>query len=240
MTTAELCRFVDGLLRGRRAKPFNASPEDAAQLRAAIILSAARPGGATPSEEFLRGLHARLAAKLEDTSTGGVVARRPSESRRSFIQVASAAAAAVTLGALGERVLNQQSALPTGSTGDRNPLPPNVLSPTVGVWRTVATSAQLPHDGVQGFDVGAVNGFLHRDDGRIGAVSGTCTHQGCRLVLDAAARRLDCPCHNAAFAVTGELLHHQLRAAPRPLPHIQVREVHGAIQVYTPATWGAR
>ncbi len=236
MTAAGLRRFVDGLLRGRRARPFDASPEDAAQLRAAIILRSGRPGSGTPSQEFLSGLHGRLAAELDDTSTGRTAGRGPVDSRRRFLQGASAAAAAVVAVAVGDHVVSRYSAPQTGSTGDASAGPLETLSPTVGVWRSVAASAELPQGGVRAFDVGAVNGFLHRDDGQVGAVSGTCTHQGCRLVLDATAARLDCPCHNAAFAVTGKLLHHQLRAAPRPLPHIQVREVHGTIQVYTSAT----
>lgn len=237
MTAAQLRRFVDGLLRGRRAKPFDASPEDAAQLRAAIILCSGRPGSAAPSEEFLSGLHGRLGAELDDTSTGGIAARRPADSRRRFLQGASVAAGALMLGAVGDHMVSEYSAPQTTSTGDGSPGPLDAtLSPTAGVWRTVAASAELPQGGVRAFDVGAVNGFVHRDNGQIGAVSGTCTHQGCRLVLDAAALRLNCPCHNAAFAVTGELLHHQFRATPRPLPHIQVREVRGTIQVYTSAT----
>ena len=77
-------------------------------------------------------------------------------------------------------------------------------------------------------------GFVQRTDGVVRAVSGTCTHQGCRLLLDAAARRLNCPCHLTAFAVTGQLLTHQLPIAPDPLPQIATREVDGAVQVYAP------
>jgi len=61
-----------------------------------------------------------------------------------------------------------------------------------------------------------------------------CTHLGCRLALDAAARQLNCPCHTTSFAVSGELLRHQLPVAPRPLPQLQVRELHGDVQVYAP------
>ncbi len=237
MTAAQLRRFVDGLLRGRRAQPFDASAEDAAQLRAAIILRSGRLGSAAPSEEFLSGLHGRLASEFDDTSTGGSAARGSGDSRRRFLQGASAAAAALVLGVVGDHLVSQHSGPQNGSAGDGNAGPVDLtLSPTVGVWRTVAASAELPQGGVRAFDVGHVNGFVHRDNGQIGAVSGTCTHQGCHLVLDAASRRLDCPCHNAAFAVTGELLRHQLRVAPRPLPQIQVREVGGTIQVYTSAT----
>ena len=66
------------------------------------------------------------------------------------------------------------------------------------------------------------------------AVSGMCTHQGCRLLLDAASRQLDCPCHTTVFALTGELVTHQLPIAPAPLPQIAARELDGSVQVFTP------
>ena len=75
---------------------------------------------------------------------------------------------------------------------------------------------------------------------RLRAVSGVCTHQGCALVLDRAARQLDyhCPCHNSAFAVTGEVLHHQLPIHLAALPRIAVREADGQVQVYVPPPSG--
>jgi cytochrome b6-f complex iron-sulfur subunit len=66
------------------------------------------------------------------------------------------------------------------------------------------------------------------------AVSGTCTHQGRRLLLDTASRQLDCPCHTTVFALSGELVEHQLPVPPAPLPGIAARELDGAVQVYTP------
>ncbi len=57
-------------------------------------------------------------------------------------------------------------------------------------------------------------------------------------MLDPAARMLDCPCHNTAFAVTGELISHQLPVAPRALPRLAVREISGAIEVYAPPAAG--
>ena len=58
-------------------------------------------------------------------------------------------------------------------------------------------------------------------------------HQGCRLCLDA-ARNLDCPCHTTVFALSGELVTHQLPLAPPPLPRFATREMDGAVQVYAP------
>ena len=86
---------------------------------------------------------------------------------------------------------------------------------------------------MRAFDLGAVVGFVARTDGVVGAVSGTCTHQGCRLTLDAPSRQLDCPCHMTVFAVDGELVKHQLPEPPAPLPQIETREVDGAVQVYS-------
>jgi Rieske Fe-S protein len=62
-----------------------------------------------------------------------------------------------------------------------------------------------------------------------------CTHLGCRLALDPPARQLNCPCHQTSFALNGELLRYQLRVPPPALPQLEVRETHGAVQVYAPA-----
>jgi nitrite reductase/ring-hydroxylating ferredoxin subunit len=108
------------------------------------------------------------------------------------------------------------------------------LTPSVGDWRTIAASEELPDGAVRAFDLTSLVGFVQRTDGVAQAVSGTCTHQGCRLLLDAASRRLNCPCHRTAIAVDGQLLTHELPVAPAPLPHIATREVNGAVQVYAP------
>ena len=57
MTARDVRRFVEDLLRGRRTRAFRPDDEDAEQMRAAITLRAARPGGGAPSEEFVADLH---------------------------------------------------------------------------------------------------------------------------------------------------------------------------------------
>ena len=94
-------------------------------------------------------------------------------------------------------------------------------------------STELPEGTVRAFDLGTVAGFVHRADGVVRAVSGSCTHQGCRLRLDASLN-LDCPCHTTVFAPSGELISHQLPIAPRPLPRFATREVDGAVEVFVP------
>ncbi len=113
--------------------------------------------------------------------------------------------------------------------------PADTLTPTRGDWRTVVASDELPEGAVRAFDLGAVVGFVHRTEGIVRAVSGMCTHQGCRLLLDAASTRLDCPCHTTVFDISGELVSHQLPAAPAPLPGIATRELDGSVQVFTPS-----
>jgi Rieske Fe-S protein len=72
-------------------------------------------------------------------------------------------------------------------------------------------------------------------------VSGTCTHQGCRLDLAPARDQLACPCHGATFTLAGVNLTHPLKTGDRlpALPRLAVREQDGTIQVYTPSGSGA-
>jgi cytochrome b6-f complex iron-sulfur subunit len=99
----------------------------------------------------------------------------------------------------------------------------------------VAATTDLPDGAVSSCDLGEVTGFVQRAGGRLSAVSGICTHQGCRLRLDAAQHRLRCPCHSTSFALTGELVSHALAVPPSPLPQLAVRETGGDIEVYAPA-----
>jgi cytochrome b6-f complex iron-sulfur subunit len=206
MSERSVRRFVADLLRGRRSRPFRAEEGDVAEVRAAITLRAARLGAGTPSEEFVTDLHRRLVA------------------------TASIAASAAAVGAGVDHVLTRPTPVPGDGAGAAD----QTLVPNTGQWSTVAASADLPEGGVHGFDLGTVIGFVTRSGGQLGAVSGICTHLGCRLALNAAAHRLDCPCHATSFALSGQLLHYQLAVAPRPLPHLQVREVDGAVQIFAP------
>ena len=229
-------RFVEDLLRGRRPRRFPADETDAAELRIAIGLRAARPGSGAPREEFVTDLHKRLADELAETSPENRPIRVVGGStRRKFVQGAAVAAAAAAVGVAvdrtvitrgGDGVPDQSGAAPAAET--------DTLTPAAGTWRTVAASDELPDGAVRAFDLTSVVGFVRRTDGVVRSVSGICTHQGCRLMLDAPNRQLNCPCHLTAFAVTGQLLTHQLPVAPDPLPQIATREVDGAVQVYAP------
>jgi cytochrome b6-f complex iron-sulfur subunit len=237
-------RFVADLLRGRRPRRFAVGDDDADQLRFAISLRAARPGSTAPREEFVTALHRRLAEQADEQADGQADeqageqageqpgtrrdrAPAPAHTRRRIVQVTSIAAGAAAVGAGADHLL-------TRSSGGEQPPTPETLTPNTGQWQTVAASAELPEGAVKGFDLGTVIGFVARNGGAVSAVSGVCTHLGCRLAFNTAADRLDCPCHNASFALTGRLIRYQLAVPPPPLPHLRVREVDGAVQVFVP------
>src|SRR6516225_1457532 len=184
MNPRGLRRYIDDLLRGRRPRPFRPDDFEAAQIRTAIDLQAAKPGADAPRPEFLADVERRLADQhAESAAAGGAgssaPASPPSTTRRQVIVGTSAAAAAAVAAV-------------------------------------------------------SVDRLVRRVNGKPEAVSGVCTHQGCRLWFDAPDDRLRCPCHSTSFAPTGQVLTHQLPIAPSPLPALQVREVNGVIEVLAP------
>jgi len=188
MTCRALRRYLDDLLGGRRPRGFRATEDDAAELRAALTLRAARPGDDAPDEEFVAALHRRLAAELTDPQPTAEAPR--GIGRRGLVAGGMAiAAASAAVGALVDRAVPTEPGDPEPGTGPAA----DTLTPTHGDWRTVVASDELPEGAVRAFDLGAVVGFVRRTEGVVRAVSGMCTHQGCRLLLDAASRRLDCP-----------------------------------------------
>jgi cytochrome b6-f complex iron-sulfur subunit len=230
MSARDVRRFVEEVLRGRRPRSFRPDDQEAAEMRTAIALRAARTGAGAPSEEFVSDLHRRLAAEL--ATDGGEPVTTLTGTRRQVIRFGSVAAAAIGTGIVLDQTLIHRGG--TGSTTAAEDATPATLTPTTGTWSAVASSTDLPEGAVHPFEVGGVAGFVRRSDGQVNAVSGTCTHQGCRLRLDAPGRRLQCPCHATAFAVTGELLTHELPVPPGPLPSLVVRETDGKIEVYAP------
>jgi nitrite reductase/ring-hydroxylating ferredoxin subunit len=106
------------------------------------------------------------------------------------------------------------------------------MRPSDGSWQVVAASADVPAAVMHPFDVGSVVGFVRRVNGQPEAISGVCTHQGCRLWFDQPLDQLRCPCHTTSFSPTGQVLSHLLRIAPDPLPRLHVRERNGSIEVF--------
>ncbi len=234
MNARGLRRYVDDLLRGRRPKAFEPDDFEAAQIRTAIELRAARPApdaDAAPRREFLDDLHRRLAEQMSGPTPEPAPAHA-STRRQVIVGTSAAAAAAVT-------AVSIDRALIGASTGSSVPdVAAGQLTPSDGSWQRVAASSDVPDGRMHPFDLGSVTGFVRRVDGRLEAVSGVCTHQGCRLWFDAPDDRLRCPCHSTSFSPTGQVLTHQLPIAPKPLPTLMVRESNGVIEVFAPVNPG--
>ncbi|ADP80679.1 ubiquinol-cytochrome c reductase iron-sulfur subunit [Pseudofrankia inefficax] len=219
-------------------------PEFVEQLHRRLAAAGLETGAATAGP----GAEAQGTAEAQSTAEAAAGARaggsggpfRPEgparSTRRRVVQVTSLAAGSAAVGAGLDRVLAGRPGGPAATADEAPPVDQTaVLTPNSGVWRTVATSRDLPVGGVHPFDAGTVSGFVERGaDGRVRGVTGTCTHQGCRLVLDPAVARLNCPCHRTVFAVTGEVVRSQLRPQPRRLPELRVREIDGLVQVFVP------
>jgi cytochrome b6-f complex iron-sulfur subunit len=226
MNPRGLRRYVDDLLDGRRPRPFDADRFESAQLRTAIELRAARTGSDAPSEHFLTDLQRRLAARMPGARKTPGRLSGPHATRRQVVVAASAAAlaggAGVVAGAATGRVA------PDGHSRADGPS----MQPSDGSWQVVAASADVPAAVMHPFDVGSVVGFVRRVNGQPEAISGVCTHQGCRLWFDQPLDQLRCPCHTTSFSPTGQVLSHLLRIAPDPLPRLDVRERNGSIEVF--------
>ena len=230
MNTRGPRRYIDDLLRGRRPEPFRPDDFEAAQIRTAIDLQAARPGSDRPREEFLSDLHRRLAAQMHGTRPDVSAGKAPATRRQVIVGTSAAAAAAVVAVTADRLLLGGEK-----TTGEDATASGGEMVPNDGSWQAVAASSDVGADGVMHpFEHGSLIGFVRRVDGRPEAVSGVCTHQGCRLWFDKPDDRLRCPCHSTSFSPTGQVLGHQLPIAPKPLPQLQVRELNGAIEVFAP------
>ncbi|MDT5086605.1 MAG: hypothetical protein QOJ61_3648, partial [Mycobacterium sp.] len=139
MNARALRRYIDDLLRGRRPKPFRPDDFEAAQIRTAIELQAARLGSDAPRQEFLTDLHRRLAA--QQAGTGQPVSKSTATRRNVLVGTSAAAAAAVAAVSIDRALIDVGQVADGGDSGPRE------LTPTTGRWMRVAASADVP-DGV--------------------------------------------------------------------------------------------
>ena len=223
-------RYVESLLRRRRPARFAPTEDDIAVARAAIDLAAAAPDAQRPREAFVEDLRRRLAERQDapPPATALPEAHR-TRGRRRFLTATALTATGVVAGVAVDQAGSTQTASPATTTDPE-------LTPDAGGWQTVVNDADLPEGAVLSFDLGAVSGFVRRVSGRVQAVSGTCTHQGCRLRLDTPGDRLACPCHGATFSLAGAPLTRPHGSSPLPaLPRLAVRIDGGRVQVYAPS-----
>lgn len=214
-------KFVDDLLRGRRPRRFTASPEEAEAMSTAASLVAARTGSDLPDKAALDRIHHTLADRLDQSPR--VDARF---TRRVWLRTMGTAAAAAVVGVGLDEVLTQQGLIGPGAAGQA------VLTPDGGQWRPVAAVTQLPEGHAMTVSTGAVDAIVVNDGGRISALSGTCTHLGCKLQPDNVDQRLSCPCHMTAFSWSGKVLFYRLKKSPPDLPRIDSRVREGQIELF--------
>ena len=227
MNARRVTAFVESLRRNRRPKAFEPDPDDVEVMRAAIELNNAEPGSGIPRSEFVSDLHRRLAEQLDETDATVVLAAARLSRRRVIGGIgaaAAAAAAAAVAGAVVDRELLSPGSSPAVPTAQE-------LVPDEGTWQPVLDAASLGEGQVARFSTVSNVGFVVNDNGKLSAISGVCTHQGCLLRLNEAAARLDCPCHRASFSLQGDVLRQQFPKPLAPLPHIQVRENGGQIEI---------
>jgi len=212
-----VARWVDALLHERRLRRLRGSDEDLDALRAAIELKSASPAAGLIDPRFADELYRRLGRE-----TQGEVARQPRVTRRSLLWSGGLAAAGAAVGVVSERFI-------TGGNGATNTQAD--LVPDNARWLAVAAVTDLPPGRAMRFSTDAIEGVIVNRNGIIEAMSASCTHLGCVLQLNAAAGRLDCPCHRAAFALDGTVLFHSLPENLPPLPRLQARVRTGQIEV---------
>ena len=88
MNPRGLRRYIQDLLRGRRPRAFRPDDFEAAQIRTAIDLQAARPGADAPRPEFLADLHrqTRRPARRRVAEGIGATVRHPQAGHRRHVR----------------------------------------------------------------------------------------------------------------------------------------------------------
>lgn len=219
-------------MRRRRTDPIEAILADRAYpdalvndadevdaLAMAIELRAARPGSGHPDETFVANLRRQLTEHPAPTSRSALVSRRTA-----LVGAAGAVAGAAAAAVVAVETRSSTDAPQTAT-----------LQPSDGRWTPVATIHDVVAATILPISNADVRAFVSlRADNSPVAVSGVCTHQGCLLRANSVAKRLECPCHNTAFAMDGTLLYHQLPQAPTHLPLLQLRQVGETIEAFLP------
>jgi len=217
-----VARFVDDLLHRRRPRRFAASEDELAAMTAAAGMASARVGADLPDKAALDRIHRRLSDAMDERP----VAERY-VTRRTLLGTLGTAAAALVVGAgVGEILAKQGQPLEPGATTA------TVLMPDNGSWRPVASVTQLPAGHAMTVSTGAIDAVIVNDGGVISAMSGICTHLGCKLQPDDAGRKLDCPCHQTAFGWSGKVLYYRLKTEPANLPQIPSRVNGDQIELF--------
>jgi cytochrome b6-f complex iron-sulfur subunit len=216
---------IEQLKTNRRPRrPRRLPPDQVRVYQMAALLRAAEPGAAEPDPTFAAQLRARLEHELHSATRPRWLPRGPGLSRRGLLLGglgSAAAAAGVVAGVALDRAEHPDA------SWDQESLVSN------GVWAAIVPVEALPVGGVKRFVTEHVVGFVRHSSAGFEALSGACTHMGCLVAWNGAARTFDCPCHGGRFLETGQSAPSSA-VAYRPLPTIPTRVAEGQVWVLLP------
>jgi len=138
--------------------------------------------------------------------------------RRTVLQAGVQVCGLAAVGSGGYIVVKYLTPLPEGLGGEEVAIAEGDLRPGEAV--------QVLHKGKPVLIVRDLEGGLH-------AVSAVCTHLGCLVKWNTKDQYVECPCHDAVFALNGEVLG---GPAPEPLPKIAVGVKDGMIRLEADST----
>jgi hypothetical protein len=92
VTNRRLSAFIDALVADRRPGRFKAGPEDVEVLRTAVTLRAARPGDATPNEQFVSDLYQSLVEQASPSLAANIHPLRRRRASTALVAVAASVA----------------------------------------------------------------------------------------------------------------------------------------------------
>lgn len=217
---SRLDAYLDQLVGERPGAAHELGAEELVARVLAAQLRLVRDDVEAPSADFLARLDREVAKAIE---TAARPPRRARLSRRGFLRGAATLAGGVGIGvAAGDALIG--SSLPK--------LPSELVTDARSQWYDVAAVEELPSGSVKPFTAGGVLGYLVNDGGDLRAVSGICTHMGCRLrpVAGGGSSEVEfgCLCHGSRFSDTGRVISGKAR---QPLPKIEVAVQHGRVYV---------
>ena len=218
-TAKRVDRIVADVLAGRhlKATPSDASDREAIQVAAG--LAGIREGYPRMSPVFRR----RLARLLEKEESPTWINRRSAlVAGVSLAAGAVGGAMAQQLGGLG--AAHRPAPSPTSDARTGQAPSRSIIEPRAELGRWVDTGLSLT-DLIEGVprrvSAGAIGAFVVRRGSHVVGMSSYCTHLPCELVWLADRKVLNCPCHNLAFDIDGQVVS---AAYPLPaLPFVTVR-----------------
>jgi Rieske Fe-S protein len=107
--------------------------------------------------------------------------------------------------------------------------PTDPLTPPPPGPRTLSVALMAVGETVAVFDGDFTLAVTRSSPSSVVAVSRTCTHEGCTVLLPAPpGQTLDCPCHGSRFTTDGTVIN---GPAARPLPSFPARIVGGEVVI---------